>query len=148
GRAVYGGVFEPGSPLSGGDGLRTDVVDVCRELGPTVVRWPGGNFASGYHCRDGVGPRNSPPARHDLAWGAAGADAFATDAVVERCRRLGAEPYLALNASTGTIDEALEWVEYYNGSAALPEVQLRRQGAHPEPNSVRLWGIGNENYGW
>ena len=148
GRAVYGGVFEPGSPRSDVDGFRTDVVDACRALGPTVVRWPGGNFASGYHWRDGVGPPTQRPTRHDLAWDAVETNAFGTEEFLALCRRLGAEPYLALNASTGTLDEALEWVEYCNGTAPLPEVARRRAGPHPEPNDVRLWGIGNENYGW
>lgn len=148
GRAVYGGVFEPGSPLADEAGFRTDVLDACRELAPSVIRWPGGNFASGYHWRDGVGQRSDRPTRHDLAWDAVETNAFGTEEFLDLCRRLAAEPYLAVNVSTGSIDEMLSWVEYCNGRLDVPEVRLRQRGPHPEPNAVRLWGIGNENYGW
>ena len=148
GRAIYGGVFEPGSPLSDEHGFRLDVLDACRELAPTVLRWPGGNFASGYHWRDGVGPVDERPKRHDLAWDAIESNAFGTEEFLEYCRRLGAAPYVNLNVSTGTVDEALGWVEYCNGTHPLPEVNLRRNGPHPEPHGAPIWGIGNENYGW
>lgn len=148
GRAVYGGVFEPGSPLADEAGYRADVLEACRQLAPTVLRWPGGNFASGYHWRDGVGPVASRPSRRDLAWGAIETNRFGTEELLELARRLGAEPYLNLNASTGSIDEALGWLEYCNATEDLPEAALRRAGPHPDPHGVRIWGIGNENYGW
>jgi alpha-N-arabinofuranosidase len=148
GRAIYGGVFEPGSPLSDAEGYRADVLELARELGPTVLRWPGGNFASGYHWRDGIGPVAHRPVRRDLAWGALEPNTFGTEEFLEYCRRLGAEPYLNLNLSTGTVDEALSWLEYCNGSDPLPEVVQRRQGPHPAPHGVPVWGLGNENYGW
>jgi alpha-N-arabinofuranosidase len=148
GRVVYGGVFEPGSPFSDEAGYRLDVLDSARRLAPSVLRWPGGNFASGYHWRDGVGPANERPTRHDLAWDAIDTNAFGTEEFLEFARRLGAAPYLNLNASTGSIDEAQAWVEYCNSTNPLPEVALRRNGPHPEPHGVGIWGIGNENYGW
>ncbi len=148
GRVIYGGVFEPGSPQSDDDGYRLDVLEAARDLAPTVLRWPGGNFASGYHWQDGIGPSVARPARHDLAWDAIETNAFGTEEFLEVCRRLGAEAYVNLNASTGTFDEAQAWVEYCNSTHPLPEVARRKQGPHPEPHDVRIWGIGNENYGW
>jgi alpha-N-arabinofuranosidase len=148
GRAVYGGVVEPGSRFADDTGVRLDVLDAARGLAPTVLRWPGGNFASGYHWRDGIGSPGDRPLRRDLAWSGLESNAFGTEEFLDYCRRLGAEPYLNLNASTGTIDEALSWVEYCNAVEPLPEAELRRAGPHPEPHGVKLFGIGNENYGW
>lgn len=148
GRAVYGGVFEPGSPLADPDGYRLDVLDAARELGPTVLRWPGGNFASGYHWRDGIGPSDDRPLRRDLAWNQLETNAFGTEEFLAVARALGAEPYLNLNMSTGTLDEALGWVEYCNSADPVPEALLRARGPHPDPHDVRIWGLGNENYGW
>lgn len=148
GRAVYGGLFEPGSPLADHDGFRVDVLDAVRELAPSVLRWPGGNFASGYHWRDGIGARGSRPARHDLAWDAVETNQFGTEEFLLYCAQAGALPFITLNASTGSADEALAWLEYCNGVAPLPEVAARQAGPHPDPHGVRIWGIGNENYGW
>ena len=148
GRAIYGGVFEPGSPHADDRGYRLDALAACRELRPSVLRWPGGNFASGYHWRDGVGPVEGRPVRHDLAWDARETNRFGTEEFLELARRLEAAPYLNLNVSTGTVDEALGWLEYCNGGADLDEARLRRAGPHPEPHSVPIWGLGNENYGW
>lgn len=148
GRVIYGGIFEPGNRHSDEAGFRLDVLAAVAELAPTVVRWPGGNFASGYHWRDGVGPAAERPTRHDLAWDAIESNSFGTEEFLDFARRLGAAPYLNLNASTGSLDEAQEWVQYCNSSEDLPEVGLRRAGPHPDPHGVRLWGIGNENYGW
>ncbi|HZS15501.1 MAG TPA: alpha-L-arabinofuranosidase C-terminal domain-containing protein [Candidatus Dormibacteraeota bacterium] len=147
GRAVYGGIFDPDAP-GAEEGRRADVLAAVGELRPTVLRWPGGNFASGYHWRDGVGPVEQRPTRHDLAWDAVETNRFGTEELLAFTRAVGAAPYLNLNLSTGTADEALGWLEYTNGTADLPEVLLRRAGPHPEPHGVRLWGLGNENYGW
>lgn len=142
GRAVYGGVLaEDGS-------LREDALAAARGLRPTLLRWPGGNFASGYHWRDGIGPVEERPLRRDLAWAALEPNRFGTEEFLDYCRRLGAAPYLNLNASTGTIDEAVAWLEYCNATDDLPEARLRRDGPHPDPHDVLVWGIGNENYGW
>lgn len=148
GRAIYGGVFEPGSPLSDEQGYRLDVIDAARGLRPTLLRWPGGNFVSGYHWRDGIGPVGGRPLRRDLAWNALESNTFGTEEFLELAVRLGAAPYLNLNLSTGTIDEALGWLDYCNAREPLPEAELRRRGPHPEPHDVLVWGLGNENYGW
>ncbi len=144
GRVIYGGLFDPTSPLADAEGFRTDVMDAVRGLRPSVLRI-GGNKSSGYHWRDGVGPRSSRPHRRDLAWGFIDPNTFGTDEFIHCSRLAGAEPYISLNMGTGTIDEALEWLEYCNGTeAGIPEVALR----NGPPHEVRLWGLGNELYGW
>lgn len=148
GRAVYGGVFDPASPLSDASGFRTDVLETCRQLAPTVLRWPGGNFASAYHWRDGIGPVSERPATRDLAWGVLETNAFGTEEFLELCGRLGAHPYLTVNMGTGTAEEALAWLDYCNSDEPLAAPALRRKGPHPDPHAVRIWGLGNENYGW
>ncbi len=148
GRAIYGGVFEPGSPLADTDGFRSDVLEAARELAPPVLRWPGGNFASGYHWRDGIGPPEDRPARFDLAWSTLEPNRFGTEEFLAYARLLGSSTYLNLNASTGSIDEALEWLAYCNSDLPVPEVGLRQSGPHLDRHDVAIWGIGNENFGW
>ena len=148
GRAIYGGVFETGSPLADADGYRTDVLAAARELAPPVLRWPGGNFASGYHWRDGIGPVEDRPNRFDLAWSTLESNRFGTEEFLAYARLLGSAAYLNLNASTGSIDEALEWLSYCNSDLPVPEVALRQSGPHPDRHDVPIWGIGNENFGW
>lgn len=145
-RQVYGGIFEPGSPLSDERGFRTDVIEALRELKPSVVRWPGGCFVSSYHWLDGVGPDRRP--HYDLAWRVTDPNTFGTRELVEWCRAIGAEPYLCTNAGTGTAEEMSDWVQYCNlpvGSGRWAD--LRAEHGSPEPFDVRFWSIGNENYG-
>jgi len=147
GRCIYGGIFEPGSALSDQRGFRRDVLDAARALRPPVLRWPGGNFVSGYHWTDGVGPVEQRPRRLDIAWHAEEPNTFGTDEFIEYCRALGAEPYICLNMGTGTLDEACAWVEYCNGTGNTYWANLRRANGHAEPHNVRYWGLGNEMYG-
>ena len=147
GRCIYGGVYEPGSPHSDARGFRLDVLDAARALRVPVLRWPGGNFVSGYHWVDGVGPVDGRPRRLEIAWHAEEPNTFGTDEFVAYCSELGAEPYICLNMGTGTIDEARAWVEYCNGRGDTHWANLRRANGHPEPYGVRYWGLGNEMYG-
>lgn len=147
GRCIYGGVFDEGSALSDQDGFRTDVVEVVRRLRPPLIRWPGGNFVSGYHWSDGIGPRAGRPRRMELAWHAEEPNTFGTDEFMRFCKLVGAEPYLCVNMGTGTLDEAQAWVEYCNGTGRTYWAQQRRSNGHEEPYNVRLWGLGNEMYG-
>jgi alpha-N-arabinofuranosidase len=144
GRCIYGGIYEPGSHLSDERGFRTDVIEMVRRLGVSILRWPGGNFVSGYHWLDGVGPREARPRRHDLAWHAIESNQFGTDEFLEYCRVIGAEPYVCLNLGTGTIDEAAAWVAYCNCDDSTYYPELRRKNGHPEPYRVTHWGLGNE----
>jgi alpha-L-arabinofuranosidase len=147
GRCVYGGVFDEGSPLSDADGFRTDVIEAVRRLKPPLLRWPGGNFVSGYHFADGIGPVGSRPRRKDLAWHTEESNRFGTDEFMRYCELVGAEPYLCVNMGTGTMDEAHDWVEYCNGTGDTYWANQRRANGHEEPYGVRLWGLGNEVYG-
>ena len=143
-RQVYGGVFEPGSPLADKDGFRTDVVDALRELRVPIVRWPGGCFASAYHWRDGVGQDREPS--FDKAWGVEDPNTFGTDEFVQWCRLVGCEPYICTNAGTGTQEEMSDWVEYCNLKDKGRNARLRKKNGSEEPFNVRYWSIGNENY--
>ncbi len=144
GRCIYGGIYDEGNPLSDSDGFRKDVMAAVKELNVSLLRWPGGNFASGYHWIDGVGPKDKRPVRRDDAWGAIETNRFGTDEFLRYCERIGAEPYLCINAGLGTIDEARHWVEYCNEPANTYYAQLRRANGRDKPWNVRIWGLGNE----
>jgi len=143
-RQIYGGLFEPGSPLSDERGFRKDVVEAMKELKVSIVRWPGGCFASGYHWKDGVGRSRKPTP--DPVWGVEDPNTFGTDEFVEWCRLIGSEPYICTNAGNGTPEEMQQWVEYCNGTEGR-YAEMRRAGRHKEPLNVRFWSIGNENWG-
>jgi alpha-L-arabinofuranosidase len=144
GRCIYGGIFEEGSPLSDADGFRKDVLEAARGLGVTILRWPGGNFASGYNWKDGIGPRDQRPARRDDAWGALETNRFGTDEFLRYCERLKVEPYLCINAGLGTVDDARHWVEYTNEPGNTYWAQQRRKNGRDKPWGVKTWGLGNE----
>jgi alpha-N-arabinofuranosidase len=147
GRCIYGGIFDEGSSLSDEHGFRQDVLRAAKALRPPMLRWPGGNFVSGYRWTDGVGPVDKRVRRLELAWGAEESNRFGTDEFIEYCRALDAEPYICVNMGTGSLDEAQAWVEYCNGTGNTHWANLRRANGHPEPYNVRYWGLGNEMYG-
>jgi alpha-L-arabinofuranosidase len=147
GRCIYGGIFDEGSPLADDRGFRTDVLAAVRGLRLPHVRWPGGNFVSGYHWTDGIGPVERRPRRVELAWRSEEANRCGTDECMAWCQAAGTEPVLCLNMGTGTLDEALAWVEYCNGTGDTYWANKRRANGHPEPYRVRCWGLGNEMYG-
>jgi alpha-N-arabinofuranosidase len=144
GRCVYGGIYEPGSPHADADGLRLDVLEAARRLRYSNVRYPGGNFVSAYRWRDGVGPVEERPARYEPAWDSVEPNTFGTNEFIDWCRKLGAEPYLVVNAGDGDMREARDWVEYCNGTRPTALARLREAHGYPEPHRVRYWGIGNE----
>jgi alpha-N-arabinofuranosidase len=143
-RQVYGGVFDPGSPLADKNGFRTDVIEALRDLKVPIVRWPGGCFASAYHWREGVGKDRQPS--FDKAWGVEDPNTFGTDEFVKWCRIVGAEPYICTNAGTGTSEEMSNWVEYCNLKNEGRYSRMRAANGYPEPFNIRYWSIGNENY--
>jgi alpha-N-arabinofuranosidase len=147
GRCIYGGIVDEGSPLSDERGFRKDVLDALRPLQMPVLRWPGGNFVSGYTWIDGIGPKDSRPRRLELAWHDVESNRFGTDEYIAYCRELGTEPYICVNMGTGTMEEARSWVEYCNGTEDTYWANLRRENGHEEPYNVRYWGLGNEMYG-
>lgn len=144
GRVVYTGIYEPGHPQADADGFRTDVQDLVRELGVTVVRYPGGNFVSGYDWRDGIGPRERRTPKLDLAWQSLETNEFGLNEFMSWCEKLGIEPFLVFNLGTQGVQSACEMVEYCNGTAGSAMAQLRRSHGRDAPYGVRLWGLGNE----
>jgi alpha-L-arabinofuranosidase len=144
GRCVYGGVFEPGHPAADEAGFRRDVVDLVRELGVTVVRYPGGNFVSGYRWEDGVGPVEDRPRRLDLAWRAVESNAFGLNEFMRWARAVDTEPMMAVNLGTRGPAEAAELVEYCNIPSGTHASDLRRRHGVADPYDVRLWCLGNE----
>ena len=144
GRCIYGGILDPGSPLADEDGLRTDVLDALRRLKMPVIRYPGGNFVSGYRWMDGVGPVESRPARPELAWETIEPNHFGTNEFVRFCRKINSEPYFVVNCGDGDMREARDWVEYCNSAQNTALANLRRQHGFDAPHNVKYWGVGNE----
>ena len=144
GRCIYGGIYDPSSNQANSDGFRKDVIDATRDLGVSVIRWPGGNFSSGYHWMDGVGDAAQRPVRKDLAWGDSEPNKVGTDEFMKFVRAVHAEPYICVNLGTGTWDEARNWVEYCNAKTGFYFSDLRAKNGHPEPYHVKFWGLGNE----
>lgn len=145
GRCVYTGLYEPGHPAADVDGLRTDVLGLVRELGVTVVRYPGGNFVSGYRWEDGVGPADRRPRRLDPAWHSIETNAFGLGEFVGALRKIpGAEPMLAVNLGTRGVAEALDLLEYANHPSGTVLSDRRSDNGDTQPYGVRLWCLGNE----
>jgi alpha-N-arabinofuranosidase len=144
GRCVYTGIYEPGHPTADENGFRGDVLALARELGVTIVRYPGGNFVSGYDWEDGVGPREQRPARLDLAWHSTDDNAFGTNEFIAWCRAAGVEPMLAVNLGTRGADAARRLIEYCNHAGGTQLADLRRAHGFDKPHGVRAWCLGNE----
>ncbi len=144
GRAIYTGVYEPGSPLSDGRGFRTDVAREVKDLGVPIVRYPGGNFVSGYNWLDGVGPKTARPTVLDRAWNSLESNQFGTNEFIDWCGLVGAEPLLGLNFGTGTVESAVAYVEYCNLARGTRWSELRRSHGYDRPHNVRYWCLGNE----
>ncbi len=144
GRCIYGGVFDEKSSLSDVNGFRRDVLDAARKLDVTLLRWPGGNFSSNYHWRDGIGPRDQRPPRLEMAWGTVESNRFGTHEFLNYAGKLGAEPYICANLGTGAWEEAQQWVEYCNSAEDTAMTRLRKQNGRADPWKVTYWGLGNE----
>ena len=144
GRCVYTGIYEPGHPTADAAGLRGDVLDLIRELGVTVVRYPGGNFVSGYKWEDGVGPKENRPRRLDLAWRSTETNQFGLGEFMDFVRKIEAEPMLAINLGTRGVAEAIELQEYANHPGGTRLSDLRIAHGDKEPYNIGLWCLGNE----
>jgi alpha-N-arabinofuranosidase len=144
GRCIYGGIFEPGHRTADEHGFRGDVQALVREMGPTIMRYPGGNFVSGYNWEDGVGPGEARPARLDLAWMSTETNRFGTNEFIDWCRRAGIEPMLAVNLGTRGADAARNYLEYCNHPDGTTLSELRRRHGHAAPHGVKFWCLGNE----
>ncbi|HKE56560.1 MAG TPA: alpha-L-arabinofuranosidase C-terminal domain-containing protein [Pyrinomonadaceae bacterium] len=144
GRMIYGGIYEEGSPLSDANGYRMDVMEAVKQLNVSILRWPGGNFASGYNWTDGIGPKDQRPVRIDLAWNDLESNRFGTDEFLRYCELLKTEPYICINAGLGSVDDARHWVEYCNESRHTYWADQRRKNGREEPYKVKYWALGNE----
>jgi alpha-N-arabinofuranosidase len=138
------GLYEPSTPLADENGFRKDLIALIKELKVPVVRWPGGNFVSGYNWEDGIGPKDKRPVRQDLAWNRLETNEMGTDEYVKFCKLIGAENYICINAGTGTFDDARHWVEYCNYPKGTYYSDLRRKYGNEEPYKVKYWALGNE----
>src|SRR5665213_158559 len=144
GRCVYGGIYEPGHATADANGFRQDVLALTRELGATIVRYPGGNFLSGYNWEDGVGPKDQRPRRLDLAWGSTETNEFGTNEFMTWARAAGVEPMFAVNLGTRGPDEARHFIEYCNHPGGTHYSDLRRSHGFEQPHGIRFWCLGNE----
>jgi alpha-L-arabinofuranosidase len=144
GRCVYTGIFEPGHPTADAKGFRGDVADLTKELGVTIVRYPGGNFLSGYNWEDGVGPRAERPRRLDLAWFSTETNAFGTNEFIDWARKVGVEPMFGVNLGSRGLDEARRFIEYCNHPGGTALSDLRRAHGYEKPHDIKFWCLGNE----
>ena len=141
---VYGSIYDPASPFADENGFRKDFIQLVKELKIPVVRWPGGNYVSGYNWEDGIGPKELRPARKDLAWNQIETNQMGTDEYVKLCNLIGAENFICINAGTGTLDQARHWVEYCNVEKGTYYSELRRKYGNEKPFNVKYWALGNE----
>ncbi|WP_137845499.1 alpha-N-arabinofuranosidase [Microbacterium sp. 2FI] len=148
GRHVYDGIFEPQHPLADDAGFRTDVIALVRELGVSTIRYPGGNFVSGYRWEDGVGPVDRRPRRLDLAWHATETNEVGLHEFQDWLDKVGSELMLAVNLGTRGTQEALDLLEYANTSVKTALTDERAANGRPQPFGVKMWCLGNEMDGW
>lgn len=144
GRCVYTGIYEPGHPTADSNGFRGDVLELTRELGATIIRYPGGNFLSGYNWRDGIGPKSERPVRRELAWFSTETNQFGTNEFMDWCHKANIEPMFGVNLGTAGPNEAREFVEYCNHTSGTQLSDLRRSHGWEKPHDVKFWCLGNE----
>src|SRR5215813_6948014 len=144
GRAIYEGIYDPGSKLSDANGFRKDVADEIRQMGVPIIRYPGGNFVSGYNWLDGVGPKQDRPHVLDKAWNSLNSNQVGTNEFMAWCKMVGTEPLMGLNLGTGTAEQAAALVEYCNIEKGTNWSNLRRKHGYAEPYRVQHWCLGNE----
>ena len=141
---VYGTIYDPQSPLADENGFRKDFIQLVKDLHIPVVRWPGGNYVSGYNWEDGIGPKDQRPARLDLAWNQIEHNQMGTDEYAKFCSLIGAENFVCINAGLGTLDQARHWIEYCNYPMGTYYSDLRRKYGNEQPFNVQYWSLGNE----
>ncbi|MEZ4664783.1 MAG: alpha-L-arabinofuranosidase C-terminal domain-containing protein [Caldilineaceae bacterium] len=144
GRCIYEGIYDPKSPRADERGFRTDVLDALRDQQYTIMRYPGGNFLSGYNWLDGVGPKEQRPRRRELAWQSIETNQFGTNEFLEFCTAINCEPMMAVNLGTGTIEGASSLVEYCNAPRGTHYADLRASHGYADPYNIKYWCLGNE----
>lgn len=138
GACIYGGVYDPESPMADEDGFRRDVMETARKMGVTSVRFPGGCYAPYYHFEDGIGPKEKRPKTRYRTHYDNPDNSFGTDEYLKWCGKIGAEPFICVNMGTGTPEEARNWVEYCNGAEGSRWADRRAANGHREPYHVKL----------
>jgi len=144
GRAIYEGIYDPKSKLADDNGFRKDVADEIKKLGVPIIRYPGGNFVSGYNWLEGVGPKQDRPVVLDKAWNSLNSNQFGTNEFMTWCKMVGTMPLMGLNLGTGTTEQAAALVEYCNVEKGTNWSNLRRKHGIAEPYHVQNWCLGNE----
>lgn len=144
GRAVYNGIYEPGHPSANAQGFRSDVIAMIRELRVPIIRYPGGNFVSGYRWEDGIGPKELRPRRLELAWRTIETNQFGTDEFCQWSKEAGTDVMMAVNLGSRDGDSARDLVEYCNHPSGTYWSDLRRSHGFPEPHNIKVWCLGNE----
>lgn len=144
GRAIYGGIYEPDHPSADADGFRTDVLELVKELKVPIVRYPGGNFVSGYNWEDGIGPRSERPRRLELAWRSIETNEFGTNEFMDWADRADTKAMMAVNLGSRGIDAARNMVEYCNHPEGTYWSDLRKKHGYATPHGIELWCLGNE----
>jgi alpha-L-arabinofuranosidase len=144
GRCIYEGIYDPKSPHADENGLRKDVLAALKELNFRSMRYPGGNFLSGYRWQDGVGPKAERPRRRDLAWQSIETNQFGTNEFMAFAKEINTEPMMGVNMGTGTIQDAANLVEYCNAPTGTQYGDLRASHGYKDPYNVKYWCIGNE----
>ena len=144
GRCVYGGIYDPSHPITLGDGLRSDVIELVKELGVSVIRYPGGNFVSGYNWEDGVGPKNVRPRKLDLAWRSLEPNTFGLNEFMSWADLANVEPMMAVNLGTRGVVDACNLLEYSNIKSGTYYSDLRISHGVKDPHGIKLWCLGNE----
>lgn len=144
GRAVYGGVYQPDHPTSDEMGFRKDVLEMVKQVNVPIIRYPGGNFVSGYKWEDGIGPRDKRPQRMELAWQTIETNQIGVDEFIEWCKRAGSEVMMTVNLGTRGPEEAKDFLEYCNSTTDTYYANLRRENGHEEPYNIKKWCLGNE----
>ena len=144
GRCVYGGIYEPDHPTADEEGLRGDVMELVKKLNVPVVRYPGGNFVSGFRWEDSVGPKEERPARLDLAWKTTEPNSFGMQEFISWCKKAGTSPMYSINLGTRGVLDAQDVVEYANHKGGTRLSDLRRAHGAEEPYDIKLWCLGNE----
>ena len=144
GRAVYGGIYDPSHPTADEDGFRQDVIDLVKELNVPIVRYPGGNFVSGYRWEDGVGPLEERPVQLDLAWRSLEPNRVGLNEFARWAKKAQSEVMMAINLGTRGIEEAKQIVEYCNHPGGSYWSDLRRKHGIDKPHGIRVWCLGNE----
>ena len=144
GRAVYDGIYEPGHPSADPDGFRTDVMELVREMGVSTIRYPGGNFVSGFRWEDSVGPREERPVRLDLAWHSTESNQVGLEEFAGWLEKVGSELMYAVNLGTRGVLEALDVLEYANVRSGTALSDARIKNGRVDPHRIRMWCLGNE----